>query len=301
MAADGSLRPLIVIDVGHGYFKGHYGPYESGAVATDAAGKKIHEYTLNLAVAKELKTALEAEGFAVILTQNGDRKPLANRFQARLDMGRDCANKVMHLVIHHNAPAKGISRASGLAAFYHEDAGAKSESAEWAARIERKFPERLSKTDGPTTRSSLINYGTYTSENYRDWDVTQGLGDMPAVLVEVGYMSDAADLAYITDRSNQRDSALRIARATAEQYDVMFADKQVKYARIESQRRAAAERLAPSPEMRALLDFTMPKITFTLEAPPVAPAGVFEIGALQVPYLPMPTRTAQLEAANSSR
>jgi N-acetylmuramoyl-L-alanine amidase len=262
-ADDASAHPLIVIDVGHGYIKGPGGPYDSGAVATTDDGKTVHEYTLNLAVAKKLKPLFEAQGFEVLLTQNGDHTPLASRFQARLDYGRDCANKVMHLVVHHNKVKNNSSR-HGFAAFYHRDAGSDSLSADWARRMEREFTGHLS-PDGPTHDTSLIQTGSFTSPNYREWDVTRGLGPMPAVLVEAGYMSNTDDLAHMIQPQEQQRTAERIVAASVKFYDAAFAAGKVNYARIPAQSMEALARIGMPVDVSDLIAFELPAPTFDID------------------------------------
>ena len=240
-------RPLIVIDVGHGNYRGPNGErvHDKGALAT-LNGKHYNEHSIALQVATRLKPLLEAEGFEVLLTQTGDGTPLANRFQARLDVGRNDPNKVMHMVLHANGSESAAVR--GFAAMYHRDVpgGAQSQSARWAREMEREFPV-LSRADGPTHNTSLIQPGTYTSPNNASWNITRGLGSLPAVLVEMGYMSNRNDLAELVSAEGQQRIAQRLVRATARHYDSMYQEGAVTLAR-----RGAALRWADA-EIRTLL------------------------------------------------
>ncbi|PZP85877.1 MAG: hypothetical protein DI582_04595 [Azospirillum brasilense] len=224
-------RPLIVIDVGHGYYRNPNGrPVYDGGAKGQLNGRTVYEHGVAQQVAKRLKPLLEAEGFDVQLTQTGDRTPLANRFQARLDVGRDNPAKSMHLVLHANASES--PSAHGFAAMYHHAVrgGRQSHSARWAHELEREFPS-LSRYDAAHHNTSLIQPDTYTSPNHASWSITRGLGDMPAVLAEMGYMTNARDLAELASDEGQQRIAARLARATVRHYDTMHREGAVQIAR----------------------------------------------------------------------
>lgn len=92
---EGGLRPLIVIDPGHGRYKDAQGRtvHDSGTLA----GQKP-EAEINLAVAKKLAANLRAEGFDVQLTRESDTQVLPSRFAARWDVG--AGRKVFHISLH---------------------------------------------------------------------------------------------------------------------------------------------------------------------------------------------------------
>ena len=224
-------RPLIVIDVGHGYYRNPNGrPVYDGGAKGYIHGRTVHEHVVAQQVANRLKPLLEAEGFDVLLTQTGDRTPLANRFQARLDVGRDNPAKAMHLVLHANASES--PSAHGFAAMYHHAVrgGSQSQSARWARELEQEFPS-LSRYDASHHNTSLIQPDTYTSPNHHSWSITRGLGDTPAVLAEMGYMTNARDLAELASDEGQQRIATRLARATVRHYDTMHREGSVQIAR----------------------------------------------------------------------
>jgi N-acetylmuramoyl-L-alanine amidase len=227
--APGGTLPLIVIDVGHGYWRGAPGNYEGGKVVHHH-GTAYHEHRVVQSIANRMKPLLEAEGFRVQLSQNSDKVPLANRFQARLDVGADDPAKVLHMVLHANSSVSAGTR--GFAAMYHPDVpgGAHSKSAQWARALERQFPV-LSVADGPTHRTSLIQPDTYASPKRADWNISRGLGNLAAVLVEAGYLTNAADFDGLVSAEGQQQIAQRLTRGTVEAYDAMVREKRVDYAR----------------------------------------------------------------------
>lgn len=100
-------KRLIVVDPGHGGFDG-------GASAKDFNGKSIpgsSEAALNFQIAQKLKYKLESEGYAVLLTRNGDTfVSLQGRAQFANDQNPD-----LFISIHHDA---ATSSSTGTSAFY---------------------------------------------------------------------------------------------------------------------------------------------------------------------------------------
>jgi N-acetylmuramoyl-L-alanine amidase len=195
-------KPVIGLVAGHGFFEGAAGKapdgtrhYDSGAVAQmkDQNGHStvIHEAVLNDALSQALKEAFEARGFAVVYRTNLDPQHKAeNRFDANIEyMRSEGAQLVFN--IQHNADR---SNASGARFYFHEDAGAASPNARYAHRLATKMGDGNLRTH----RSSVINHDAYDSPN-PGADVSRGYGDIPAVLVEAGFMTNAKDLANMTN------------------------------------------------------------------------------------------------------
>lgn len=172
---------LVVVDAGHG-------GKDQGTCEGD-----ILEKDINLAVAKMLAEYLTESGADVILTRREDEKmdleeraKLANRENADLFISIHC---------NYYEDSEEIR---GLECYYKEDS---TEGRELAERIAGKF-------DGV---DEVENRGTKTAD-YRVLRKT----DMPAVLVELGYLSNGEECGKLADKEYQKLLARKIAEAVLE-------------------------------------------------------------------------------------
>lgn len=172
---------LVVVDPGHG-----------GKDQGTCEGSVL-EKDINLAVAAKLAEYLTENGADVILTRRKDEKvgleeraKLANRENADL-----------FISIHCNY-YEDSAEIRGLECYYKEDS---TEGGELAERIAGKF-------DGV---DEVENRGTRTGE-YRVLRKT----DMPAVLIELGYLSNGEECRKLADEAYQELLAKKIAEAVME-------------------------------------------------------------------------------------
>lgn len=219
----------IVIDPGH------------GGKDTGAIGKKALEKDIVLAVSKLLKKELEKEGFNVKLTRDkdvfielGERANLANKWDGDLFMSIHCnaidatPERKKQIQGYHfyvlRAPEseedKAIARRENKVATLYGEKNAKEELSplEWfklEARLEKykqnsyMYTEELLKSfNGGKIRKQANGVGG------AGFMVLVG-AMMPAVLIELGFISNLDDEAYMMTDKGQKDLAERISKAVA--------------------------------------------------------------------------------------
>ncbi|WP_298769809.1 N-acetylmuramoyl-L-alanine amidase [uncultured Fibrobacter sp.] len=217
----------IVIDPGHG-------GKDSGAL-----GGKSQEKDIVLSVGKLLKKELEKEGFKVKLTRDkdvfielGERANLANQWDGDLFISLHCNAidatperkkqiKGFHVYVlraPESEEDKAIARRENKVATLYGEKNAKEELSpiEWfklEARLEKykqnsyMFTEEMLKAfdDGKIKRQG----GGVGGAGFM---VLVG-ALMPAVLFEIGFISNPEDEAYMMTNSGQKDIAERISKA----------------------------------------------------------------------------------------
>ena len=226
-----SGRPVVVVDAGHG------GP-DNGMHGPIGGGPRIFEKDITLQVAKKLGAALERRGVDVVYTRTTDT------LIALSDRGRiaNQANGDVFLSIHVNAANPGWKDPGGARGYEtYFLADAKTED---ARRVEHMENESIKFESGPRTDRddplSFILADMKQNEHLRESSelaelVQQGLhamhpgpsrgvkqagfrvlvtAFMPAVLVEIGFGTNPAEAAYISDDDKQRALAESIADAT---------------------------------------------------------------------------------------
>jgi len=177
---------LIVVDPGHG---GH----DSGA--TDRfRTNSVYEKNIALAIGRRVRDVLTQNGATVLMTRADDSFPaLASRPQFANDHHAD-----YFLSIHCDAAEVQNAR-SGTAVYYH---GANGLCRLMAADIGR----RISQTSGIPyngIKSDMKQYGGRFDTGY----AVLRSSDMPAVLVETGFMTSDSDLAKLRDDATQQKIA----------------------------------------------------------------------------------------------
>ena len=167
----------VCIDPGHG---GH----DPGAV-----GGGVKEKDIALSVAKQIGAYLEARGCTVMLTREtdvfielSDRARMANSAKAGL-----------YVSVHCNS-AESNARATGMEVYHYTHA---SEASKRAARI---IYDKLLPASGLRGRG-------VKADNFAVLRETK----MPAVLVELGFVSNPDDRAKLTYSAWQDDAAKAIA------------------------------------------------------------------------------------------
>ena len=176
-SSNGSLRgKVIVIDPGHG-------GSDPGMVGTTY---KTAEKTINLSTANYLKDKLQALGATVVMTRTkDDQKPeLPRRVAISHEAGADA-----FISIHYNSSEK---RNSGILSFFYSS----SKDRPLANAIERQL------AGGIGLKSHGVAYGDYhvLRENRT-----------PAVLLELGFLSNKKDEGIVRGADYQRRAADAIA------------------------------------------------------------------------------------------
>jgi N-acetylmuramoyl-L-alanine amidase len=226
-------RRRVVVDAGHG------GP-DHGMSGPIGGRPKIREKDVTLAVARRVADALRARGVEVAMTRTTDTLiALADRGRIANDRGAD-----LFLSIHVNAANmrwKDPAAARGFETYFLAEAKTEEES-----RVEQmeneavRFETQFEAPKGDPL--SFIKMDMAQNEHLREsYDlagtIQQGLGRahpgpnrgvkqanfavlrtsfMPAVLIEIGFGTNAAEAAYISSPSRQRDLAAAIAAGTME-------------------------------------------------------------------------------------
>ncbi len=166
----------VVLDPGHG------GAVETGAVGSNG----LVERDLNLAVARRTSLVLAERGVTAVLTRTGDyRMPLAtragiaNRLEARAMVS-----------IHHNAPAGNPSTEPGTEIFVKQD---DAESRRLGGTIYRSVFEALDRFDIDWQTAPDAGVLAVINDSGEDSYGMIRRPEMPAVLVELGYLANPAE------------------------------------------------------------------------------------------------------------
>ena len=225
----------IVIDPGH------------GGKDPGAQGKKANEKDIVLAVAKLLRKNLADEGFNVKLTRSkdvfielGQRANLANQWDGDLFISLHCnaidATEERKRIIQGyqfyvlRAPEseedKAIARRENAVATLYGEKNAKDELSplEWF-KLEARL-EQYKQTSYLFTEKLLDSF-----DGGKIKKMNTGVGGagfmvlvgamMPAVLIELGFISNEEDEAYMMTKAGQQDLADRIAQAVSKYKDAV--------------------------------------------------------------------------------
>ncbi|MBE5812337.1 MAG: N-acetylmuramoyl-L-alanine amidase [Clostridiales bacterium] len=174
-------KKLIVIDAGHG-------GKDPGAVFSS-----VYEKSLNLDIAKRLKKLLTAKGYEVIMTRTTDKfVELADRAELANQKGAD-----LFISIHNNSMPSGYS---GVMTLYStRDIDEEFSSKDLANAIQTRMVKTLGTKDiGARERDNLVVLNKTT---------------MPAVIVEVGCMSDSKELKELKKATFRQKAAKGIYEA----------------------------------------------------------------------------------------
>jgi N-acetylmuramoyl-L-alanine amidase len=232
-ASRARTKRRVVVDAGHG------GP-DDGMTGPIGARRKIREKDITLAVALELAKSLRRQGVEVVMTRTTDtliglydRGPIAN------DRAGD-----LFLSIHVNAANMHWNRpgdARGFETYFLAEA--KTEDERRVAQMENEAIRFETTAQAPRNDPlSFIIRDMAQNEHLRESEelaaaIQGALGRihpgpsrgvkqagfvvlttafMPAVLVEIGFGTNAAEARYLTTPANQREIADAITAATME-------------------------------------------------------------------------------------
>ncbi len=231
-----SRKRRVVVDAGHG------GP-DAGMTGPIGPGKRIREKDITLAIARQLEKALEARGVEVVMTRTkdtlialSDRGKIANRERGDL-----------FISIHVNAANprwKNAGAARGFETYFLAEA--RTEDAKRVEQMENDVVRFETGVNAPkddplgfiirdmaqnehlresSDLAATIQDGMARIHPSTDRGVKQAAfrvlvtAYMPAVLVEVGFGTNATEAAFLADPFRQKQLADAIAGATMEYYE----------------------------------------------------------------------------------
>ena len=175
--------PLVVLDAGHG-------GNDQGTCAGD-----ILEKDINLSIVKKLAKKLEAEGATVLLTRDDDFKVgLEGRANIANDAGADFFISIQCNYCEEDAGVRGIES-------YHR------ESSEESKALAESLSASLDDIE------ETMNRGTRTGD-YKVLCHAQ----MPAALVEIGFLSNWDESHLLIDDEYQNKLAKKLAEGILSQY-----------------------------------------------------------------------------------
>ena len=196
------LNKIVYLDAGHG-------GYDPGASYFG-----ISEKSLILAIQSRVKAKLEAEGYQVVTTRTSDTYvDLADRSRAA-----NASESDIFVSIHINA--SGSSAAQGIETYYYQP------YAEYPSRINATYhanPTRLSMSDtlANAIQSSLINAtGAQNQGVKRQTFAVLRETTAPAVLLELGFLSNPQEAARLNTSAYQETLANAIVAGIKRYYSI---------------------------------------------------------------------------------
>lgn len=185
---------IVMLDPGHG-------GYDPGAITNQG----VYEKSINLQIAQKVKEMLGPSGIGVFLTREEDIDYVPEGVKGRtikkqidlnrrIDMAKE-ANADLFVSLHVNATVTG--QESGAETFYHF----KSESGK---RLAELVQQELIKIPGMNRR--IVKPGDFYIINNTS---------MPAVIVEVGYLSSFKEQKKLQQSWYQEQLARAIAKGIA--------------------------------------------------------------------------------------
>ncbi len=184
-ASAADAKKIIMLDAGHG-------GSDPGALGT-LNGRTIKEKDLTLSITYKVKAILARNGYKTAMTRTGDTLPtLAERPEMAND--RDCA---LFVSIHINSAT--ATDAKGTEVYYSEE----NNDDEYGLTSQRFATNVL---------NGMLKYMKSTDRGVRmaNWAVTRR-ANMPAVLVEVGFISNDGELKLMCSDDYQNKTAMGIA------------------------------------------------------------------------------------------
>ena len=196
------FNKIVYLDAGHG-------GYDPGASYFG-----ISEKSLTLAIQSRVKAKLEAEGYQVVTTRTNDSfVDLTDRSRAA-----NASESDIFVSIHINAA--GSSDVQGIETYYYQP------YAEYPSRINAAYhanPTRLSMSDtlANAIQSSLINAtGAQNQGVKRRTFAVLRETTAPAVLLELGFLSNPQEAARLTTSAYQETLANAIVAGIKRYYSV---------------------------------------------------------------------------------
>lgn len=216
--ADPPSRPVIVIDAGH------------GGDDPGALGANIHEREVTLAAALELRRQLEATGrYRVVLTRSSDvRVPHARRVSIAREAGAD-----LFISLHADSGPNPETR--GASVYTLSDRGAERAASQALGggpyggidlpagdpavrRVLLDLTQRATRNRSSVFAGVLLNAiggeAPLLARSHRNDNFAVLLApDVPAVLLEMGFITNAEDERFLSDSGGRRRLMSAVVRA----------------------------------------------------------------------------------------
>jgi len=230
------VRPLVVVDAGHG------GP-DRGMKGTTTSRRQVQEADITLSVAKKLREALSARAVDVLMTRSTDTL-IALRDRGRI---ANEADATLFLSIHVNAANprwRNPRTARGFETYFLSDA--KTEDDRYVAEMENDADRFLGESTEPGDPLALVLGDMIQNAHLRESSelaatvqaalkpihpsgnnrgVKQAgfavliAAHMPSVLVEIGFGSNPSEATWLASDKGQQALAEAIARSTIKYLD----------------------------------------------------------------------------------
>lgn len=200
---------IVVIDAGHGGSD----PGASGSLMNDeemaaykaalestepilatmdaGSGKKYNEKDIALNVAKKVKSKLEAKGVKVLMTRSGDTYPTLDERPALANS----KGAVMFLSIHLNSTTAAVTAANGIEIYYSEQNNG-DEYGITSSEMADIILKSTVKSTGAKSRGVKSGNLLVTRKS-----------EMPANLIEIGFMNNPRELEKLITDSYQEKLA----------------------------------------------------------------------------------------------
>lgn len=195
------LNKVVYLDAGHG-------GYDPGASYFG-----ISEKSLTLAIQSRVKAKLEAEGYQVVTTRTSDT------YVDLTDRSRSANASESDIFVSIHINASGSSAAQGIETYYYQP------YAEYPSRINATYhanPTRLSMSDtlANAIQSSLINAtGAQNQGVKRQTFAVLRETTAPAVLLELGFLSNPQEAARLNTSAYQETLANAIVAGIKSYYE----------------------------------------------------------------------------------
>ena len=196
------FNKIVYLDAGHG-------GYDPGASYFG-----ISEKSLTLAIQSRVKAKLEAEGYQVVTTRTNDS------FVDLTDRSRAANSSESDIFVSIHINAAGSSDVQGIETYYYQP------FAEYPSRINAAYhanPTRLSMSDtlANAIQSSLINAtGAQNQGVKRRTFAVLRETTAPAVLLELGFLSNPQEAARLTTSAYQETLANAIVAGIKRYYSI---------------------------------------------------------------------------------
>ena len=199
-------RKIVVIDPGHG-------GKDPGTLAKLQSGEQIYEKTIAFSVAEKVKKILEENGITVVMTRDGDYYPSLDE---RVAITKSCG-AVLFVSIHLNSSTAKVTSTKGIEVYYcseNNDHKLGTSSEALATEILNNTIRLTSATSRGVKNGNLM----VTREN-----------NIPAALIEIGFMNNIKELAMMVEDSYQDKLATGIATGIINTYKrVVIPEEQVR-------------------------------------------------------------------------
>jgi N-acetylmuramoyl-L-alanine amidase len=176
----GSDRPRVVIDPGHG-------GEDSGAIGIGG----LKEKDIVLSIAQDVEEILSKQDIDIVMTRDTD---VFISLEGRTDLAND-VNADLFVSIHANAINLSRPDVSGLETYYYDSGRRMAEVIHWSILNGVDIDDRSIRR----ARFFVLRHST-----------------MPAVLVEVGFVTGEVDASNLRDPNHRRRMAEAIARGIVE-------------------------------------------------------------------------------------